>query len=67
MMMGYGATKSIDNYFLAKATEFVKIWQNEAGLDPKTKRDVTGEGITAIVLVIVSLHLKIEFQGSLMQ
>ena len=59
IMIEYGSTIEIDNHFLANAIKLVNFWRNQAGLHPDLKiNNITGAELTAVVLYIVSLHLK---------
>jgi hypothetical protein len=59
MMMGYGARPEVDHHFLAKASEQIKEYRDDAGLHPNSNfSDTTGADITAVAIIVTALHLK---------
>lgn len=58
-MMAYDAHPSVDEHFLAEALLLVSNWRSEAGIHPKIRiGESTGEDIIALVIFLVSFHLK---------
>ncbi|MBI2273852.1 MAG: hypothetical protein HYU70_08640 [Bacteroidetes bacterium] len=59
IMMAYDTTPEIDNHFLAIAAELVQEFRNDAGIHPNADIEgVKGADLAAVMIFIVSIHLK---------
>jgi hypothetical protein len=59
IMMGYRSSPEIDFHFLAKATELVRKWRDEAGIHPGINIGELNCGeLMAVVIFLTSFHLK---------
>jgi len=65
VMMAYGAREDLDKHYLAVALDQCTKWRSAAGMHPHASfGQLTGEKISAVVVVLASLHAKhIGFAG----
>jgi len=58
-MMAYDSSPKLDDHFMAKASDLVLSWRNDAGIHPDTKiGKLTGADLTWIITILVSFDLK---------
>lgn len=59
LMVGYGATENIDEYFIQAVGEFAEIWRRQAGIHPRASLGGTnGTALASVMLLLTSFYLK---------
>ena len=57
--VGYGASPTIDDYFLSATADQMIDWRNEAGIHPETKlRGISGALLAGVTGLLASIYVK---------